>query len=294
MKKNILIAASLLLLSLPAYSLDIVTNIKPLQLITLALVAPEDEVSYIIPPQASPHTYRVKPSAVKRIEKADLVIWTRMETNWHKVFSASDSSLELLSALGLEAEAEEGEEEEHEHNHDHSEDPHIWLSFELTAQSASLISARLSERNPARAAVYEKKRAQFHHSLAATRRAIEKKLKSSRHKKFYTMHDAYGYFTSEFGLAAAGSISLSSDIPLSAKHLNQVLSAIETGQIVCVFAEPQMNPAPILKLIRETPVQYGILDPLATDIEENEDGYLNFLQDLADSFKQCLESSPSR
>lgn len=290
MKKTALSFCLLLTTSLPVYSLELVTSIKPLQLMALELILSEDQVDYLIPPHASPHTYGLKPSAIKQAREADLLIWVGMESKWEKLFINLDSSIELAHALGLQEEEEDhANEEEHSH-HDHSIDLHIWLSPPLIRQAATIITDRLIQLNPSQAKSYREKLASFERELSITIDAINNSLLSVRDKKFYTMHDAFGYFISYFHLSNSGYLTLSPEIPLSASRLQRIRSDLKNNNIACIFSEPQLDETAALKLIEGTQVRHGILDPLAGNIEEKSKGYFDFLRSLAESFKQCLAS----
>ena len=352
MKKIAFYLPLLLMTSLPVHSLELVTSIKPLQLMASELILPQDRVAYLIPPHASPHTYGLKPSAIRQARQADLVLWvgSGLESKWGKLFTSLDSSIELAQALGLqEREEDHGEEhdeehdeehgkehgekhdedhgekhsekhdedhgekhgekhgeehdekhdedhgEEHDeehgeehahHDHSHSIDLHIWLSPPLMKQTAAIITARLIQLNPSQAKSYQQKLVAFERDLTTTIDAINNKLLAVRDKKFYTMHDAFNYFTSYFHLSNTGYLTLSPEIPLSASHLQSVRSDLKNKDIVCVFSEPQLDEAAVVKLIEGTQVRYGILDPLAGNMND----YFSFLHSLADSFKQCLAS----
>ena len=80
MKKIAFYLPLLLMASLPVHSLELVTSIKPLQLMASELILPQDRVDYLIPPNASPHTYGLKPSAIRQARQADLVLW--VDASW--------------------------------------------------------------------------------------------------------------------------------------------------------------------------------------------------------------------
>jgi len=353
MNKIALLFSLLLITSLPVHSLELVTSIKPLQLMAAALILPQDQVNYLIPPNASPHTYGLKPSAIQQARQADLVLWVGMENKWEKLFINLDSSIELAQALGLKEEeehhseqhhseqhhseerhdeehhdkehhseehhdeqhhseerhdeehhdkehhdkehhdkehhSEEHHEEEHSHHdHSHAVDLHIWLSPPLVRQAATIITDRLIQLNPAQAESYQQKLAAFERDLTTTIDTINNNLISVRNKKFYTMHDAFNYFTSYFHLSNTGYLTFSPEIPLSASHLQTIRSDLKNNDIVCIFSEPQLDESAALKLIEGTRVRHGILDPLAGNIEVK--SYFNFLHSLANSFRQCLAS----
>ena len=63
---------------------------------------------------------------------------------------------------------------------------------------------------------------------------------------------------------------------------------METSEAVCVFAEPQFNPAVIETIAGGTSARVGVLDPLGAEIEDGPGLYPALLTGLADSLIDCL------
>jgi ABC-type Zn2+ transport system substrate-binding protein/surface adhesin len=129
----------LLLYLQPALALAaprVVTSIAPLQEIAGALMAGIAEPQVIIENQASAHHFAFKPSHMRRLQQADLVVWidSQFEPGFNRIaqtLPAATRTLELLPALGIE-----------------SEDGHIWYSPALLQQSISILAATLTELDP--------------------------------------------------------------------------------------------------------------------------------------------------
>lgn len=58
-----------------ASAIEVLTSIKPIQMITYELMLGTGTPDVLLPSGASPHDYALRPSDVKRIQQADLVIW---------------------------------------------------------------------------------------------------------------------------------------------------------------------------------------------------------------------------
>ncbi len=72
-------------------------------------------------------------------------------------------------------------------------------------------------------------------------------------------HDAYQYFERRFGLKVVGSITVSPDIPPSAKRLSELRRRIASLGAACVFAEPQFEPALVRTVTEGTKARAGVL-----------------------------------
>ncbi len=63
------------MLALPAHAVTVLTSIKPIQMITTELTDGVTTPDVLLQSNASPHDYALRPSDVKKVSSADLVIW---------------------------------------------------------------------------------------------------------------------------------------------------------------------------------------------------------------------------
>ncbi|PSV59070.1 zinc ABC transporter substrate-binding protein [Photobacterium sp. GB-3] len=82
----------------------VVTTIKPLNLIVSELVQGAATSDAILPPGASPHDYALRPSDVKKLNDADLVIWVgpQLETFLTKLMATNPNSFALTKQAGID------------------------------------------------------------------------------------------------------------------------------------------------------------------------------------------------
>lgn len=268
----------------------VVTSIKPLQLITLEITQTVSSPELLISSSASPHDYALKPSDLKKLKNADLVIWfgPALEPFLEKVLDGSSNSLELAeSDLSLRHYDEDEHEDHSGHNHG-SYDPHIWLGPIQAKEAAQVIANKLSEIDPENRTVYEKNLQKFNLNIDQSVKETTIKLQPFLQNGYYVFHDAYDYFESYFHLNKLGHFTLSPDRKPGAKTLIQIRSALKKGAANCVFSEPQFKPSTVKSVVRGSNVYVGVLDPLATDIEATKGGYFRFLATLSDSYVECL------
>ncbi|PWI35028.1 zinc ABC transporter substrate-binding protein ZnuA [Vibrio albus] len=287
--------------ALPAQATKIVVSIKPLQLITYDIAYGVSEPELLISANASPHTYALKPSDIKKIAAADLLVWfgPDLESFLTNAVKKSSNALELSASETLLLRAFEEQESHEEHGHEshghegHNHgmyDPHIWLGPEQARQVAQIIAERLSEVDPENAAIYAENYQNFSLNLEKTVNEIREQLAPVKGDGYYVFHDAYGYFEQYFGLNNLGHFTVSPDRKPGAKTLIHIRSELKKGKAKCVFAEPQFEPAVIQTVIRGSDVNSGTLDPLATDIVTKQGSYFTFLHSLADEYTRCLSA----
>jgi zinc transport system substrate-binding protein len=270
--------------------MNIVTSIKPFQLIALEITHNISTPELLIKSNASPHDYALKPSELKKLKGADLVIWfgPGLEPFLEKIVANSGQSLTLSQSDITFRHYDEGSDHNHDgHNHG-SFDPHIWLGPEQAAQTAAVIASRLSELDPPNAQGYQANLSKFLSQLDRSVESISARFEPYQDKGYYVFHDAYGYFESYFDLNKLGHFTLAPERKPGAKTLIHIRSSLKRGEASCVFSEPQFKPAIVSSVTRGSDVNIGVLDPLATEISIVKGAYFNFLNGLADSYIECL------
>ena len=276
----------------PTWANTILTSIKPIQMITNELTLGVTTPDVLLGTNASPHDYALRPSDVKRIHQADLVIWfgPDLEPFLEKVLASQSNVLTLSSVdqLKLRAFSEEEHHDDDGHHHHGTHDPHFWLGVAQAKTVAHAIAQKLITLDPKHRATYEANLAQFDQHLAQTDKQIAQQLTAIKHKPYYVFHDGYAYFEQHYGLNNLGHFTVSPERKPGAKTLIHIRQALAGGDIQCVFAEPQFQPAVIESVVRGTPANIGILDPLATTIPLNAGSYFAFLKSLATSYSDCL------
>ncbi|MHA6963134.1 zinc ABC transporter substrate-binding protein ZnuA [Zobellella denitrificans] len=323
--RALLLLALPLLFSSQVRALEVLTTIKPLQLIASAITDGMNEPELLLAPGTSPHDYALRPSDVRRLNQADLVVWVgpELEGFLTPLLAGKDNSLALLALVEPEGHEDHdhqeqdgehhGHHEHHEHHdehdhqdehhtgkisveeqdddheHDHGDkDPHIWLDPHHGERIATLLADRLSQLDPANADLYQRNLATFRTELAKTDSAVAERLAPARGKGYFVFHDAYGYWEDHYQLPALGHFTVNPERAPGAQTVARIHQALREAQAECVFAEPQFRPAVVEAVVRNTQARIGILDPLATDIAAGPRGYFAFMQQMAAAMAGCL------
>lgn len=294
MLPRFVLLSALSLFAQMASAIEVLTSIKPIQMITYELMLGTGTPDVLLPSGASPHDYALRPSDVKRIQQADLVIWfgQDLEPFMSKLLVDRESALTLsqIPDLVLREYNEEGGHDHDGHNHG-NHDPHFWLGIEQAGQVARSITARLIALDEVNQQQYQANLVRFLTSLAEYDNAIGEKLKPVTTVPYYVFHDAYGYFEQHFALNNLGHFTVSPERKPGAKKLIAIKQTLNSQLAKCVFAEPQFEPAIIDTVVRGTPAKIGVLDPLGSSIELNAGSYFVFLNQLAESYYRCLSQS---
>ncbi|CAN7263912.1 zinc ABC transporter substrate-binding protein [Agrobacterium tumefaciens] len=304
---------------------DVVVSIKPVHSLVAAIMRGVGEPQLIVDGAASPHTYNLRPSNARKLEKADVVFWVGpgLEAFLEKPLEALASKatvVELEDAKGLEKlpfreggpfeahdhgneghEAHDGHAEEegaHNHGHDHAEgheghdhgayDTHLWLDPENAKAMAQTIETALIAADAGNAATYQANTKKLIDDLDALDAELRETVKPVKDKPFIVFHDAYQYFEHRYGVKTAGSITVSPETLPGADRVKQMQEKVRQLGATCVFAEPQFEPKLISVITEGTIAKSATLDPEAATLEPGPDLYFKLMRGIAGSLKDCL------
>lgn len=301
---------------------DVVVSIKPIHSLVAAIMRGVGEPQLIVEGAASPHTYNLRPSNARKLEKADVVFWVGpgLEAFLEKPLEALATKatvVELEDAKGLEKlpfreggpfeahdhgdEGHNGHAEEegaHDHGHDHAEghedhdhgayDTHLWLDPTNAKAMAQTIETALIAADAGNAATYQANTKKLIDDLDALDTELAETVKPIKDKPFIVFHDAYQYFEHRYGVKTAGSITVSPETLPGADRVKQMQEKVRQLGATCVFAEPQFEPKLISVITEGTAAKSATLDPEAATLEPGPDLYFKLMRGIAGSLKDCL------
>lgn len=207
----LVLAASVLVQSAPAVALPlrVFVGIPPLVGLTGRVGGGRVDVSCILGPGASPHTFEPTPRRLAALARADLILTVGMP--FERVFlSAARPAVTTAPvadvAAGLTRRHMEGAGEAggHEDEHcgcaDEGLDPHVWLSVDNLVSMARATALALETVDPEGRADYRGNLLRLEGDLAALSRELTALMAPVRGRTMLVHHPAFGYFTDAYGL----------------------------------------------------------------------------------------------
>ncbi|WP_063664586.1 zinc ABC transporter substrate-binding protein ZnuA [Aliivibrio fischeri] len=276
-----------------AQAMSVLSSVKPINLIVQELTAGVATSSYLVPSGASPHDYALRPSDMKKIQEADTIVWygNDLEPFLSKVLENKKNIITVSQFPSVEFyhfDKHDEDEHAHEGHHHHNTDPHFWLGPKETLGVAKEITKQLIKIDPLNKDQYQSNLAQFEKKLTQVVKTISTQLAPVKNKGYFVFHDAYGYFERYFDMNNLGHFTVSPDRKPGAKTLIKIKKSLVSQQAVCVFSEPQFEPAIVTTITRGTDVHKGELDPLAIQQDEVPGAYFNFLLTISNELESCL------
>ncbi|KPN63533.1 zinc transport system substrate-binding protein [Aliiroseovarius crassostreae] len=302
------ILSSPLLLALPALAEvpKVAADIAPVHSLVAQVMQGVGTPELILPPGASPHGYAMRPSEAASLAQADLVVWMGHDlVPWLQkpleTIASQATQLELLTLPGTRRLAlrdtpvfdGKTDHEDHEDHggHDHrpgGSDPHAWLAPENADLWLTRIAETLAHLDPEHAATYQRNADQARAELTALEGELRTQLAPVQSTPFVVFHDAYQYFESHFGLAAAGAISLGDASRPSPARLIALQEVVRENGIRCALAEPQFDPGLFATVFDSTGVEVRVIDPLGTRLTPGPALYGDLLRNMGNSLAGCL------
>ncbi|MEO4040791.1 zinc ABC transporter substrate-binding protein ZnuA [Hoeflea sp. CAU 1731] len=314
------LAAAGLLSTTALADVKVVASIKPVHSLVASIMEGARTPEILVDGAASPHTYSLKPSQARSLADAEIVFWVgpSLEPFLEKpleTIAGGSTSVALDDAPGLtlldireggtfeehdhEGHDDHADHDDHDHeahdghddhdgDHDHGFNPHIWLDPANAAAMADAIAATLQKADPDNAVLYAENLANVKTRLTALTEGVAPVVEPVKDKPFIVFHDAYHYFENRFGLAAAGSITISPEVSPGAARISEIREKVEDLKAVCVFSEPQFESSIVSTIIEGTDAKTAVLDPLGAELANGPDLYFSLIGNLADSMADCL------
>ena len=286
-----------------AADLTVVVTIKPLHALVSQVMTGAGTPELLVQGAASPHTYALKPSDASKLNRADVFfrMSDAMEPFTAKVAKSLPKRVQVItlqnsrglklyqrrSGATFDDDHDHSDGGDHDHDHD-ATDGHSWLDPVNAKVLADRIAQVLSAKEPANAARFTANAVSFKTKLDELSTELARDLAPVAGKPYIVFHDALQYFERRYKLRVAGSISISPDVPPSAKRISTLRKKIASLGAVCVFAEPQFDTRLVDNLIEGTRARTGTIDPEGTRIEAGPDLYFALLRNLTRDLKNCL------
>jgi zinc transport system substrate-binding protein len=303
------LASALLAVPVRASEPNVVVTLKPVHSLVAQVMAGVGTPHLIVDGAASPHTFTLKPSAAKAISEAGVFIRISeaLEPFTRKVAEALPASVQLISLIdapGVTALPQRHGEtfEKHEHHvagaagHDDDRDEdngggkdgHIWLDPNNAKAIVATIAKVLGETYPESAEKFSANATALTAKLDALNSEIETLMAPVKDKPFIVFHDSMQYFERRYGLAAAGSVTITPDVQPGAKRLTAVRKKIAGLGAVCVFAEPGFQPNLVAAVTEGSTARAGTLDPEAVLLTAGPELYFELMRGLAQTMRSCF------
>jgi len=203
-------------------SINVVTSIQPLYLITISIMQGVAEPELLIKSTASVHDFAFKPSQMRQLKKADLVIWIdrNFESGFQKlpgIISGGTETIELLRIPGLQ-----------------QQEGHIWYSPTLILQTVEQIQSTLGRIDPQNAMAYQRNSAQLSQLVDIWGKDTYKQLMESK-PSYLLDHNFFSHFETYMDVKSVAVLHDANEQPPSIRELQHIESLLTLTPAKCLL-----------------------------------------------------------
>jgi len=261
-------------------NINAVVSILPQQTFVKKIGGEKVNVSLMVQPGNSPHTYEPKPSQMIDIAKADLyfAIDVEFEHVWLAKFQNLNLQMQVIDLADNIAKIqmqkhhteEKNIEKAHsDHGHEHEgEDPHIWTAPANVKIIAQKIYDALAKRDPENTNYYKNNLDIFLASIDETDRQMREILSSLKDgRRFMVFHPSWGYFAKAYNLEQIA-VEVEGKEP-KPKELIHLLKEAKEENVKAIFTQPEFSDTVAKLIAKELQIPVVKVSPLAENWAEN-------------------------
>ncbi len=247
--------------------------------------------SQLIPDNASPHHYSLKPSDIKKLHQARLIF--RIDEDLEGFLNQPLQQLEQKTPVISLAEQQGiklitlNEQAAADHQHHRHHDLHIWLDPDNAIAMAQIISKQLSRIDPQHKQDYQNNLAQLVENIKNKDAELKKKLMPIQNKAFLVFHNAWGYFESHYGLKNVTVVSRNTINQLGISKIQKTRQLIKNNHIECLLIDPNSKTDIVDTLTSGSSAKVTQSKILGEGIPLNINSYINLIESIADGFLNC-------
>ena len=258
------------------------------------------DVTLLVPMGADPHDWEPTIRDTERLQKTDMIIVNGIGyEHWLNSLELSDiagilvdtsNGISTLDSANHDEEKhddhakEDGHDDEDNHNHGVL-DPHIWLNPVFAQLQVKNIANALSNSDPTNKNYYQSNAAIYNQKLNLLDTKIRTELSGCK-TDFITFHDAFSYFSEEYGLTQHTIISSTdSHGDVTPKTLEHIISLARELNIKVIFAEENTSTKTSQVIADEIGGKVLVLSPLEIVSDET---YVEKMTQNLESLKDAL------
>jgi zinc transport system substrate-binding protein len=244
-----------------------VTTIHPFKEILHSVVEGRGTVHEIIPPGASPHTYEMRPSDMRKVEGATALIFGAPNLDGWAVKLQSNHSIKFVELIPASYRIHfKGHShhhgDEHGAGHESDIDPHFWTDpLTVRALLPNLVQ-KLISIDPEGADIYQKNAHHFGAHLDSLHLKIEKILAPVKTRTIMLSHPFFQYYCQRYNFTIVDIIEKSPGKEPTPREVKKLIDRVKTDNVSALCTHPQL-PDRAAKLVAES-TNTGLveLDPL--------------------------------
>ena len=276
---------------------NVVVSIKPIHSIVTSLMEGVSRPQLLLESSDSAHTFHLKPSQLKLLSNADLVITIGdgFETGLKKTLgNIKDGSHIVTSEIdGLYLyhfrNVDTNEIDKNEKNEHSDIDLHLWLDIDNMEKTAQYINEQLIKIDPNNSDTYESNLVKIYSRLNKLKSELQQQLATFKSERYAIYSDTLQYFEKSFHFQKPIIITPYHGARLSIHRTLEARNKMKDLKIKCLLYGPENTPKKLNVLSEDLPIKALRIDILGAKLDAGSDQYFNLMKGLSSQLVECLE-----
>lgn len=239
-----------------------VTTIHPFKEILYSLVKDRATVYSILPPGASPHTYELKPSDIKKVKQAKALFWGAENLDKWVLSLGSPLPIELFRLLPDSSRLQIMASGFNNNSEFIGMDPHFWTDPLAAASILPALQDTLCSIDPKGENIYKKNSGQFAAQLDSLYHTISIASESIQNSNVLLSHPFFQYYLKRFHINLAGIIEPIPGKEPTPKELQEIIRLVKKQNVKAILTHSQLSDRPAQLVSESTGVKQIELDPI--------------------------------
>ena len=281
-------------------ALKVETTTQDLAAIAKAVGGDYIHVNSLTPGTRDPHFAVAKPSMIRKVYGADLllVVGADMEIGWlpsllqsarnSQVQPGNPGYLDLSETVPLLAQLQGPVTRDMGDVHAKG-NPHYWLDPRNGVRMANAIALRLGQLDPEHATEYQKNAERFVKNLKTKLQGWKKVLQHLNGKAVIAYHTSFVYLAEAFGFRIVDEVEPKPGITPSAASLAKLIARIKREQIDLLIMEPYYERRSARYLNEKTGLQVAVI-PQSVGAQKGIDNYIDLFDNIVKNLKAKEEN----
>ncbi|SVA40179.1 uncharacterized protein METZ01_LOCUS93033 [marine metagenome] len=273
---------------------NVVVSIRPIHSIVSALMEGVSEPRLLLDSNESAHTFHLKPSQLKLLSNADLLITIgdSFESGLSKVIRNIDQNYRLNLSEIKELQIydfRDHNEIEHDEHDEHDKDLHLWLDVGNVQIIAEKIKQKLIEINPSNKEKYNTNYLELKSKLNQLEEKIQFQLEPIKSTPFAIYADILQYFEKNFDLNKPVIIAPYHGARLSINRVIKAKNKMKNQKTRCLIYGSENTSKQINVLTEGLDIKAHSVDILGVKLEPGSEQYFDLMKEISNQLASCLE-----
>jgi ABC-type Zn uptake system ZnuABC Zn-binding protein ZnuA len=226
-----------------------------------------------------PHFVEPKPSFILKLQKADLLLTVglQLEIGWLPPLITQSRNAKIqpagtgymdMSRFAQILEIPQGPVNRAMGDVHPLGNPHYWLDPENGRRLAKALAEKFSSMDPANAAGFNARYADFDKRLAEAEKGWQAKMAPYKGRKVITYHRSWPNFCERFGLDVVEYVEPKPGIPPTPNHTLDVINLMKRENVKLILVEPYFDLRAPNKIAQDAGAQVVVLMPSVGGVKE--------------------------